>query len=294
MKHGIVLGVCILLLLPLASAAQVTQMSVHAPSISQGEEITLTYTLQHTENLRQVTTDVYLPGGINHKETRQASGKTYKHQQSFRLPRDYQPGDEIRVRVQATNTQPIILTRALQQQPRTTPTTQQPTPQTQAPRGEGVAIHVDPVRDVVPGDAIYYRAQVTNYENQPQTVVLGLSDVSRWATYRVDPAPRQTVRSGETTDFYIYLNADDDAAPGTKYFQVTASVQGETLDAADVRLAVLKPLETQATNYAPWIIALAIILLVLAALILLINYYRPKNKNHDQGGDQDDDFITYY
>lgn len=292
MKHGIVLGVCLLLLLPLASAAQVTQMSVHAPSISQGEEITLTYTLQHTENLRQVTTNVYLPGGINHQEVTQAQGDTYRHQQSFRLPRDYQPGDEIRVRVQATNTQPILLTRALQQQAPQTTTTPQQTTQPQ-PLTDGVVVRVDPVRDVVPGDAVYYRAQVTNLAQAPQPATLGLSDVSSWATYRVDPAPTQLIGPGETTDFYIYLDVDDTAAPGTKYFQVTASDQATPLDAADVRIAVLKPLEAQASNYAPWIIALAIILLVLAALILLINYYKP-TKNHDQGGDQDDDFITYY
>jgi hypothetical protein len=290
MKNAILLGVALLLLIPFATSYEITQMSVHAPSVSQGSQVTLTYTLQASSPLGRVTTDVYLPGGINHRETRSAPTRTYQHSQSFRLPRSYQAHDEVYVRVQAQG-QPAITKRIpLQTRPTTTqpsqPTAPQIIPET------GVAIIVDPVRDVIPGDAIYYRVQVYNNHDQPTPVTIGLSDVSEWATYRVDPAPTQLVAPNQVTDYFVYLDVDNDAYPGTKYFDVTASYPGQQ-ERAGVRLAVLKPLEQPTTtSFAPWIIAAAIILILLAAALIIASNYRKDNDEEEGGGD--DDFITYY
>ena len=289
MKNAILWGAVLLLLLPFATSYEITQMSVHAPSVSQGSQVTLTYTLHAQSPLGRVTTDVYLPGGINHRETTSAPRRSYQHTQSFVLPRDYNGHDEMYVRVQATNQPPITMRLPLQARPTTTqpstPTQPQIVPET------GVAVIVDPVRDVVPGDAIYYRVQVYNNQAQATPVTIGLSDVSEWATYRVDPAPTQLASPAAVTEYFIYLDVDDNAYPGTKYFEVTADYQ-ELQESAGVRLAVLKPLgQTTTTNFAPWIIAAAIILLLLAAALVLAANYK---KNNDQEGGEDDDFITYY
>lgn len=290
MRNGYVLGAIFLVLLaPLVSAAQITQMSVHAPSVSQGSEVTLTYTLTDNQPLGRVTTDVFLPAGINHRDSQATRGDTYSHQQTFVLPHDYRSDDEILVRVQASNQAPITTRIPLQSRNMQVQATQQPRIVSET----DIAIIVDPVRDVIPGDSVYYRAQVYNTGQQAIPVTLGISDVGSWATYRVDPSPTQILRAGESEDFYVYLSVDDDAHPGTKYFNVTATHQ-DLQESAGVRLAVLQPLQTQtSTNYGPWIIAAAIILVVLALAILIANYYRNDNKPRKLE-EEEDDFITYY
>lgn len=282
MKHGILWGALILLLLPLAQAdLTLTQASVHAPSIEQGAQITLTYSVAADRPLGRVTTDIYLPGGINHRQNTRVDKRTYQHTQSFELPRSYNAEEEMLVRVSAPDQQPLIARIPLQ-----APAQAQP----QIDSDTAVAVLVDPVRDVVPGDSIYYRAQIINTANRPVTATIGLSDVSDWATWRVDPAPTIRLEAQESTQVYVYLEADDDASPGIKYFDVTARHDGNQ-ESATVKLAVLKPLDQQFA-YAPWIIGAALALLV-AAIIFVVATYK-KQHREDQGGEEDDDFITYY
>lgn len=290
MKNGFIWGMFVLLLLPLALGAELRQLSVHAPSVSQGEPVTLTYTLVDDNAIGRVITDTYLPGGINHQTTETNVKNRYQHQETFILPQDYAANSNIFVRIRTTNdparTYSIPLQTTTQQQTVEDQTTQQ------LPQAEtGVILLVDPVRDVLRGGNVYYRVQVFNTDDQPHTVQVGLSDVGDWATYRVDPQPVFTIQPNEKQDAYIYLKVDDNAQPGVTYFDVTATY-GQVQERAGVKIAVLQPLQTStADQLKPYIIGLAV-LLVLAAIIFVIYAYG-KNKDNENGGD-DDDFITYY
>ncbi|MFT4250457.1 MAG: hypothetical protein ACMXYD_03790 [Candidatus Woesearchaeota archaeon] len=281
MNNAILWGMVVLFALPIAMGAQLTQLSVHAPSIQAGEPLTLTYTLVDTNELGRVTTDVYLSQSINHQTVQTVRSNTYKHSQTFILPRDHQAGDEILVRINAPHISPI--TRSITLHPRQA-TQPMPTAET------GVYVLVDPVRDVVQGDAVYYRVRVVNTQNRAQQVTVGLSDVGSWATYRVDPSPTALIGPQETYEAYIYLKVDSNARPGITYFDVTAQ-HNNFYEAETIKIAVLQPMpqKTLIQQVMPWIVLAAIILLAALLITAVINKRSKKGK----GGD-DDEFITYY
>ncbi len=269
----------ILLALPLAASTQITD--VHA-SVHENQ-LRISYLLTSDQPLQHVTTDTYIPSLINHQDTQTTNQQTLHYSRTYTLPANHQATD-VHLRVQARNQPAHTLKIPLNQQ-----APQQPAP---TPTQNPLTIEVDPVRDIIPGDRVYYRVQLTNHAQTTQTTRIGLTDVSSWATYRVDPNPQVTVQAGETKDVYIYLRADQQASPGTKYFDVTAQ-SPDAYQAATVKLAVLQPLDQQTTSNAPWILLIAGILLVLAAILLLTKRHEPK-KPTTQGGDEEDDFITFY
>jgi hypothetical protein len=286
MKNTLLWGIVVLLLTPFVIGAELTQLSVHAPSMQEEDEITLTYTLVDDNAIGNVKTDVYLVGGINHQTNKYIAKNTYTHIQTFTLPQTYETPQVIRVRIQMDDQWAIIKNIEIHPKDNTQTTTQN-TLQTET----GVAIIVDPVRDTLRGDAIYYRAQIINTQDTQQLVTIGLSDVSDWATYRVDPQPTVQLSPYETHVAYIYLKVDQDAPAGTKYFDVTANYR-QTQETAGVRLAVLQQKQSSTLDMLrPYIIGAALILLLVVIVFVLMTY---KPKQDDENGGDDDDFITYY
>lgn len=291
MKNATIWGILLIVLAPMAIGVELTSMSLHAPSIQQGQPVTLTYTIVGDNALGSVTTDVFLSGSINHKDMTRVSAKRYQHTQTFVLPQTHQENDEVRVRISVPGETPIIATIPLtrsssQQQGQVNADIRDP----QTFSDQEVVVIVDPVRDIMRGESVYYRTQIYNTADEAKTVTIGLSDVGSWATYRVDPYPTVRIPANSMHEAYIYLKVDADARPGITYFDVTAHYD-QTSEREGVRIAVLQPLQKSTLEHLrPWIISAALILLLVALLAVVLT----RNKKKQQKGGDDDDFITYY
>ncbi len=139
----------------------------------------------------------------------------------------------------------------------------------------GVDVVVDPIRDVVQGESIYYPVYVTNNNPEVTTVTIGLKGLDDWAIYRVDPYNTITLSPDESKELFIYLKTDDNAPGGVKDFFITAHYDGVE-EQKPLRLAVLGPeggkkpsLMLNLSSTAAAIVAVLVIMLIIGLIFLL-------------------------
>ncbi len=282
-----------MLFVPSVLGVSITHMNVHAPSLQAGDRITVTYTLEDHTSIGRVHTNVYLPGAINHRTTVTAHGTRFVYEEQFILPQAANPHDVLFLQVDVEGKR--VFNRQFQLQPHQAPAGEHIPTQQPVSQPSHIQVLVDPVRDVIPGDSIYYRVQIRNHGDKGEYITVGLSDTSSWATWSVHPYPTLYVPSQSVREAFIYLRVDEQAPPGITFFSVNA-YYANTYEEAEIRIAVLRPINpVREINWAPWILlgAVLVVLLVLGAAAYVFTRQRKKK---DEGGEENDDeeFITYY
>lgn len=141
-----------------------------------------------------------------------------------------------------------------------------------------VDVIVDPIRDVLPGEAIYYPVLVYNNEDVATQVTIGLQGTQDWAVYRVDPSRTFMLEPEQGKEIFIYLKTDEDAPAGVKDFHITATHDGQS-DTAPLRLAVLREREDDVAAGAAAAVIGAIVIIALLIVLAFLITSQPKKRS---------------
>jgi len=144
-------------------------------------------------------------------------------------------------------------------------------------------------KDVAIGESgVLYPITLYNQGNAAKSYAISVSGVDAWGTATVSPANVVTIDGQKSETIYVFVTAEEEAAPGDKPFTVTITSDSDS-KAINLNANVVK-----SSNGSSWglfkngLEVGLIVLLVLVVIIGLIVAFN-KMKGNDEDGDQ-----TYY
>lgn len=146
-------------------------------------------------------------------------------------------------------------------------------------------------KEVDQGKGIIYRFTVANLGSEAEAYNVEVSGVDSWATSRVDPA-FVTVASDNTGEVFVYVSANENAAPGLHMFTVKVKAQDTIVKEFNLG-ADVKEVQAKTFNLASilWVIfAVLVIVVVVLGIILLVK--RSKEDKAEEPGTGE--AQTYY
>ena len=137
-----------------------------------------------------------------------------------------------------------------------------------------------------------YPIMITNNADSAKTYTISTQGIEAWGTVRIDPSASIVVDAHDSATAYMYISADENAAAGEKFFQLTVS------DGSEDKNIPLTAIVSEADSSSAWDglkKALEIGLIVLVIILILVGLIVGFNKLRGNDEDEDDeDAKTYY
>ncbi len=137
-----------------------------------------------------------------------------------------------------------------------------------------------------------YPIMITNNADSAKQYTISVEGIDAWGTVRIDPSASIVVDAHDSATAYMYVSADESAAAGEKFFQITVS------DGVEDKNIPLTAIVQDADSSSAWNglkkvleigIIVLVIILILVGLIVGFNKLRGNEEDED-----DEDAKTYY
>lgn len=153
---------------------------------------------------------------------------------------------------------------------------------------------VPDAQNVVKGaSGAVYPIMISNMGSNAQSYTITVSGLESWGAARVDPSATVIVPAENSGTVFLYVNANDNAAPGEKFFKVTIAGADESKE-IPLTAYVQEGDNKGASDWSGVKKALEIGLIILVIILIIIGLIVGFNKLRGSDDDDDDDAKTYY
>lgn len=136
-----------------------------------------------------------------------------------------------------------------------------------------------------------YPVLINNMGDNAKAYTIEVQGLDMWGTARMDPGATLVVPAKNSQTVFLYVQANDDAQAGEKYFKLSITSDE---DVKDIPLTASVQEESAAGGWDGLKRVLEIGLIVLVIILIIIGLIVGFNKLRGSGDDDDDDAKTYY
>jgi len=137
-----------------------------------------------------------------------------------------------------------------------------------------------------------YPVMITNNADSAKQYTISVEGIDAWGTVRIDPSASIVVDAHDSATAYMYISADESAAAGEKFFQLTVS---DGVEDKSIPLTAIVQDADSSSSWAGLKKVLEVGLIVLVIILILVGLIVGFNKLRGNDEDEDDeDAKTYY
>ena len=136
-----------------------------------------------------------------------------------------------------------------------------------------------------------YPILINNMADSAKAYTIQVQGVDLWGSARMDPGATVIVPAKNSQTVFLYLQANEDAQAGEKYFKISIASDS---DVKDIPLTATVQEGTDSASWSSLKKVLEIGLIILVIILIIIGLIVGFNKLRGSDGDDDEDAKTYY
>lgn len=154
---------------------------------------------------------------------------------------------------------------------------------------------------------VIYPVTISNMGKDSQSYTVLAAGTESWATSKISPTNMAVLDSGEAMTFYVYVAANEDAAPGEHVFTLSVKNGETTLKDISLSANVIEVAgqeqDGKESSQTGWnklksgfqiSLVVLVVLLVILALIIGVNKLRKDDDEDEEDSDEEEEGQTYY